>query len=385
MKKILNLFCLLCTATITIVAQNVFPTVVNTNVGIGTVTPSTRLQITSATAGTSGLRLTNLTSISASVAGNSKALSVDTAGNIILTPVLNTIPVSNNIYNLDGILSSNRNITMAGNNLLFNASTENSQFFINGVSGKVGIGMINPTAKLDINGDIKANVGIFTNSLPDGQFFANLPEAFRKSIVFGAGKLMSATDGFDARSFTIYDIPVSNFHPKSKIGFTLEDRSYKARFNFFGDQNGGSNLTTYNKNQEIIMDVNEDGNDNVKFTLPKANSFLGIGTTSFTDGVDIYKLSVAGNVRANRVKVYTTWADYVFEKNYYLPTLEEVEKHIKNNGHLKDIPSAKEVEENGIDLGEMNKKLLLKIEELTLYLIDLKKELNTIKLQINNK
>jgi len=76
------------------------------------------------------------------------------------------------------------------------------------------------------------------------------------------------------------------------------------------------------------------------------------------------------------------WADYVFKEDYHLPTLEEVEKHIKEKGHLINIPSAKEVNDNGIQLGEMNKLLLEKIEELTLYIIkqekdaDLQKEIN---------
>ena len=68
---------------------------------------------------------------------------------------------------------------------------------------------------------------------------------------------------------------------------------------------------------------------------------IGIGTMSFVDGSDTYKLSVEGKVRAHSVKVYTDWADYVFEDTYKLPTLAEVEAYIKENGHLKDIPSSK--------------------------------------------
>ncbi len=106
---------------------------------------------------------------------------------------------------------------------------------------------------------------------------------------------------------------------------------------------------------------------------------IGIGTDSFLDGTDIYRLSVDGKVRAHAVKVYTDWADFVFEKEYKLPTLDEVENYINDNGHLKGIPSAEEVEKNGIELGEMNKLLLQKIEELTLYVIDLKKEVEMLK------
>ena len=105
---------------------------------------------------------------------------------------------------------------------------------------------------------------------------------------------------------------------------------------------------------------------------------VGIGTTNYYDGGERYALSVAGKVRAEEVKVYTGWADFVFEDNYNLPTLVEVEAHIDEFGHLKDIPSAKEVENNGIDLGEINKLLLQKIEELTLYTIEQEKRLKAL-------
>ncbi|WP_340154267.1 hypothetical protein [uncultured Winogradskyella sp.] len=106
---------------------------------------------------------------------------------------------------------------------------------------------------------------------------------------------------------------------------------------------------------------------------------IGIGTMSFIDGTDKYLLSVNGKVRAHSVKVYTSWADYVFEDTYKLPSLYEVEQYIKENGHLKDIPSATEVKTNGIELGEMNKLLLQKTEELTLYIIQLRKEIDELK------
>ncbi|GIQ59785.1 hypothetical protein Flavo103_29210 [Flavobacterium collinsii] len=73
------------------------------------------------------------------------------------------------------------------------------------------------------------------------------------------------------------------------------------------------------------------------------------------------------------------WSDFVFKKEYDLPTLTEVEKHIREKGHLENIPSEKEVLENGINLGEINAKLLQNIEELTLYMIDIKKENDQMK------
>jgi hypothetical protein len=92
---------------------------------------------------------------------------------------------------------------------------------------------------------------------------------------------------------------------------------------------------------------------------------VGIGTTTPDQ-----KLSVNGTIHSRKVLVDNLgWSDYVFEPDYKLPTLEEVKKYIKQNQHLPDIPSEKELEKSGIDLTEMLKLQMKKIEELTLYLI----------------
>lgn len=90
---------------------------------------------------------------------------------------------------------------------------------------------------------------------------------------------------------------------------------------------------------------------------------VGIGT----DNPDS-KLVVNGKIRSEEIKVeIVNGPDYVFETNYKLPTLRQIKKYINANKHLPEIPPAKEMEANGVDLGEMNMKLLKKIEELTLY------------------
>ena len=116
------------------------------------------------------------------------------------------------------------------------------------------------------------------------------------------------------------------------------------------------------------LDIQTTGDRSLMRILHNGN--VGIGTTN----PGAYKLAVNGKILAKEIKVETGWADYVFQEDYDLPTLEEVEQHIKEKGHLPNIPSAQEVAENGIQLGEMNKLLLEKIEELTLYVIQLKKE-----------
>jgi hypothetical protein len=111
------------------------------------------------------------------------------------------------------------------------------------------------------------------------------------------------------------------------------------------------------------------------------NGKVGINTNTFpatvgTEDVSFYNLYVTGGILTEEVRVALVdeWADYVFKKEYKLPTLKEVERHIEEKGHLINIPSEKEVKENGIELAEMNRLLLEKVEELTLYVIDLNKK-----------
>lgn len=103
----------------------------------------------------------------------------------------------------------------------------------------------------------------------------------------------------------------------------------------------------------------------------KSTGNIGIGTTNPTQ-----KLSVNGTVRAKEVIVDTGWSDYVFKPDYKLASLSEVENAIKREGHLPGIPSAAEVAEHGVSMGDMQSKLLAKIEELTLHQIEQEKRLN---------
>ncbi|RQO80227.1 hypothetical protein DBR40_01005 [Pedobacter sp. KBW01] len=101
---------------------------------------------------------------------------------------------------------------------------------------------------------------------------------------------------------------------------------------------------------------------------------VGIGTLTPNE-----KLAVNGKIRAREIKVEAAnWPDYVFEAGYDVGTLEKLESYIKANKHLPEMPSAKEVEANGVELGEMNKLLLKKQEELTLLLIDQHKQLQKL-------
>lgn len=265
----------------------------------------------------------------------------------------------------------------------------------------VGIGTTNPFGKLDVVG-----------GLPDGQIFASRDESNAKSLVFNFGSIKSPSS--DVRMFRFYDWPISNFHAKSTFLFGIEDRSDFGRYRFWAETDGETGMWVSNKRQEVLFRVFEDGNDKVYVDLPKADSRIviggwgdylpehkfvvrgsskiegniltdsniGIGTSNFVDGSDTYRLSVKGKVRAEEVKVYTTWADYVFANDYKLQSLQEVETFINLKGHLRNVPSAKEVTENGLALGEMAKIQQEKIEELTLYLIQQNKEIEVLKTQM---
>ncbi|WP_350284676.1 hypothetical protein [uncultured Croceitalea sp.] len=110
-----------------------------------------------------------------------------------------------------------------------------------------------------------------------------------------------------------------------------------------------------------------------------ANGRVGIGTNLSTPDA---KLTVKGDIHAEEVKVdlNVPGPDYVFKEGYDLKTLEEVQNHIETKGHLPNIPSAAEMEANGIELGEMNMKLLKKIEELMLYTLQQQEQIDRLKL-----
>lgn len=107
------------------------------------------------------------------------------------------------------------------------------------------------------------------------------------------------------------------------------------------------------------------------------NGNVLIGKTSQTN--TNYKLDVNGNIRANQVTVNATGADYVFDPKYKLPSLDSLSDYIKTHHHLPGILSAKEMQQSGMDVGATETVLLKKIEELTLYVVKLQKEVEELK------
>ncbi|MBQ4804098.1 hypothetical protein J8L88_14645 [Aquimarina sp. MMG015] len=205
----------------------------------------------------------------------------------------------------------------------------NGNTYFNG--GNVGIGTSNPTKLLDVSGD--AIIGKL-----DSRHYLKISSSQWPEIRF--------------------QTPTSN--ERIRIGVAHVD------YSGYNLSEGDFYVYSQTINQMPFI-VKKDGD--VALSVDTGN--VGIGT--YTPDA---KLAVNGNIHTKEVKVdLTGWPDYVFEDSYELPTLQQVEDHITTKGHLINIPSASQVAENGILLGEMNAKLLEKIEELTLYTIAQEKKL----------
>lgn len=129
----------------------------------------------------------------------------------------------------------------------------------------------------------------------------------------------------------------------------------------------------------LISEISNGAGQNITWGIPKMaiqrNGNVGIGTTN----PGTFRLAVSGKIAANEeVRVFSAgtinFPDYVFDPAYKLPNLFDTELFVKANRHLPDVPSAAEVERDGMSLNEMNIILLKKVEELTLYMIEMKKE-----------
>lgn len=153
----------------------------------------------------------------------------------------------------------------------------------------------------------------------------------------------------------------------------------------------GNGINIYNEATDFTGAIFPDGNDNMVLWSGVTSDVIlqpswGKVVIGNYVGAAGYKLSVKGKLICDeaRVQLSGAWPDYVFHDSYKLRPLEELEKIINTQKHLPDMPSAAEVEKDGFDLGGMNKKLLEKVEELTLYVIDLNKKYKELE-QSNSK
>ncbi len=246
--------------------------------------------------------------------------------------------------------------------------------FLIDANGNIGIGTITPSHKLTISGSGAYNATGASSIV------------LKNSVANKSWQWHVLNDG--GMQFGDINTPATRFliDANGNIGIGTITPSHKLTISGSGAYNaaGASSIVLENSvaNKSWQWHILDDGGMQFGDYSTSATRFLidangNVGIGSITPGA--YKLAVNGKIRAKEVKIETGWSDFVFEDDYDLPTLAEVEKFIKANKHLPEIPSAEEVAENGVNLGEMESKLLQKIEELTLYIIDQQKEIETLK------
>jgi hypothetical protein len=222
---------------------------------------------------------------------------------------------------------------------------------------RLGVGVANPTEKFEVNGNgiVFGKVGIgsaapeadlhIKNGISNSFIIENTqsPNKFKIEAANGVGRLIS--DGSVAIFFNSEQLNSGSY-------FTIQ-----------------KNASSWNGSNEELFKIYNNGNSYFKESL-------SIGTNAFHPD---FRLQVCGGIKAKRVRVEESWCDYVFEDNYQLLPLNEVEKYYKTHKHLPDIPTSSEIEINGLDLGKLVALQMKKIEELTIHMVEMQKEIERLK------
>lgn len=266
---------------------------------------------------------------------------------------------------------------------------------------KVGIGESSPTSRLSIKGaegtapSLLLRNSSYTRAQSTGTVSFQFAFNDHEGPKIEAYKVTNDNTGIKFYTESGYSLPklALTVHPTqllseadvfsvqktgSPAGIQVHSGSTNSSLQFirYGVKHAG---LVFNGNTIIFKGMSAPDDHNPDLTLNNSETVnaaflgnVGVGTLD-TKG---YRFAVAGSAVAEEVvvKLQASWPDYVFESGYKLPSLLELQLYIAQNKHLPGIPSATEVSQTGIALGEMNAKLLKKIEELTLYLIELKKE-----------
>ncbi|GIQ61398.1 hypothetical protein Flavo103_45330 [Flavobacterium collinsii] len=218
----------------------------------------------------------------------------------------------------------------------------NNQYMTFLPNGKIGIGTTNPRANLDIAKYLSEN--------QTGTVFGRLAEG----DTTGSGTFLGVK-GYATQGPDDYNV-----------------KSFSIVHDFYGQTNSSVNF--YRGGSVLGGFITFNTSDNTEKMRIWSNGNVGIGTMSPDE-----KLTVKGKIHTQEVRVDMAGPlvpDYVFANDYQLKSLQEVEDYINKNKHLPEIPSAQEIEKNGLMLAEMNMNLLKKIEEMTLYSIQQNKKID---------
>ncbi|MFC3199487.1 hypothetical protein ACFOET_17830 [Parapedobacter deserti] len=230
---------------------------------------------------------------------------------------------------------------------------QGSTFPTNG--GNVGIGTTSPSDLLHLN--IGANrKGITLRSDGNNAAYADI-----NFIVANDAGIQQGT-------------PVQWIISHRKDGYFSDNPTGQTSLEFYGTKKGGGYIAP--------LVFKSDGNVILVSSKSAAAANVLIGKTTQQNAT--YKLDVNGKIRANEITVNTTGADFVFDPDYNLLPLSEVEAHINTHRHLHDIPPASDMQRDGVGLGDISTKMLQKIEELMLYTIEQQKQIHRLEKEIEN-
>ncbi len=170
-------------------------------------------------------------------------------------------------------------------------------------------------------------------------------------------------------------IEIHNTGGTGGAAFRMIDDASGAQWTFKATSTGGFKIRDIASGTNVIQ-VEQGASPNTLYL--NSSGAVGIGTNTIPAG---YKFAVDGNVIVESLEVQLSgsWPDYVFKPDYKLMSLPDLEAFIQKNGHLPNITSAEEMKNSNVDLLKMNVKLLEKVEELSLYVIELQKEVDKLK------
>ena len=303
-----------------------------------------------------------------------------------------------NVYTLDqtsantannGVVLSSVTMGKDGNNhsawIQSYSATAPDPLQLNPLGGKVGVGTTNPHSLMHINGAINqaynSDFGAISIT-PSSDVNMSLSLGYDPSLgTNGSGWIQSI------KSATAYTPLLLNPN-NGNVGIGATNPSNKLTVFLYS---GTGNVISWgNVGGGVFGALGFDVNGSYLATFSGTSGLYLNGTTGnvligkTTQTNTGYKLDINGSARANEVVVNTTGADFVFDKKYHLRKLSEIKVYIDKNHHLPEVPSANEMKANGLELGQMNTKLLQKVEELTLYLIEKDGELTEQKVEFSD-
>lgn len=376
-----------------------------TNVGVNSTTPAVKFEIKC------GI---NSASPANPYYGNNGMQIINTSGITGASLFLHSEGVNGTKW---GITSTGTGNGAGPGKLVFTNFSSGLDYMTLAANGNFGIGTITPASRLHVNGDIllqdRGQKVTFLNNavyierpLGTDGLMLHGSDIYIKSTLTPINMMSASTiqmNDLSGATTMLVDpqnghVGIGNTSPNQPLEITASNNESGLRFtnltvNSNPEPSNGKTLSVNALGDVILTDASSNGSafwthNNVQHWLypNDVNEKVVIGVPASSIGIKCasnFSLFVNGGIQTDKlvVKSYTSWPDYVFDSGYRRMNIDQLEQYILENNHLPGIPTAKEIDQSGIDLATMQTKQMEKIEELTLYIIELKKELEVLRQQ----